>query len=104
MKILHHHANGRFDWLISGHESVPWKRLNYESCHFSALAGISYKYNKCHTALEGLSSVCAKLEPASSKNNEILEINVLQKFTVYVLFVVLSESHSKVKKMAVYVS
>ena len=31
--------------------------------------------------LEGLSSVCAKLEPASSKNNEILEINVLQKFT-----------------------
>ena len=24
--------------------------------------------------LEGLSSVCAKLEPASSKNNEILEI------------------------------
>ena len=31
--------------------------------------------------LEGLSSVCAKLEPASSRNNEILEINVLQKFT-----------------------
>ena len=29
--------------------------------------------------LEGLSSVCAKLEPASSKHNEILEINVLQK-------------------------
>ena len=25
--------------------------------------------------------MCAKLEPASSKNNEILEINVLQKFT-----------------------
>ena len=31
--------------------------------------------------LEGLSCVCAKLEPAGSKNNEILEINVLQKFT-----------------------
>ena len=29
--------------------------------------------------LEGLSSVCAKSEPASSKNNEILQINVLQK-------------------------
>ena len=22
MKIVHHHANGRFDWLISGHQSV----------------------------------------------------------------------------------
>ena len=31
--------------------------------------------------LEGLSSVCAKLEPAGLKNNEILEINFLQKFT-----------------------
>ena len=34
--------------------------------------------------LEGLSSVRAKLEPASSKNNEILAINVLQKFTLHV--------------------
>ena len=32
-------------------------------------------------AFEGLSSVCAKLEPASSKNDEIVKINVLQKFT-----------------------
>ena len=31
--------------------------------------------------LKGLSSVCAKLEPAGSKVNEILEINVPQKFT-----------------------
>ena len=22
MKMVHHHANGRFDWLISGHQSV----------------------------------------------------------------------------------
>ena len=22
MKIMRHHANGRFDWLISGHQSV----------------------------------------------------------------------------------
>ena len=22
MKLVHHHANGRFDWLISGHQSV----------------------------------------------------------------------------------
>ena len=35
--------------------------------------------------LEGLSSACAKLEPASSKDNEILEINVLQKFTSHAL-------------------
>ena len=37
-------------------------------------------------ALEGLSNVCAKLEPASSKNNEILEINVQQKFTLHALW------------------
>ena len=39
-------------------------------------------------ALEGLSSVCAKLEPASSKNNEILEINVLQKFASHALLII----------------
>ena len=33
----------------------------------------------------GLSSVCAKLEPASFKNNEILDTNVLQKFTTHTL-------------------
>ena len=22
MKIVHHHANDRFDWLISGHQSI----------------------------------------------------------------------------------
>ena len=26
MKIVHHHANGRFDWLISGHQSVDISR------------------------------------------------------------------------------
>ena len=36
--------------------------------------------------LEGLNSVCAKLQPASSKNNEILEINVLQKLTSHALY------------------
>ena len=34
--------------------------------------------------LEELSSVCTKLELASSKNNERLAINVLQKFTSHV--------------------
>ena len=36
--------------------------------------------------LEGLSSACAKLEPATSKINEIFEINILQKFTSHALF------------------
>ena len=35
---------------------------------------------------EELSSVCDKLEPSSSKNNEILEITVLQKFTSHDFF------------------
>ena len=55
---------------------------------FSAFTKTTDKCNKnkqCHTTLKGLRSVCAKLEPASSKNNEILEINVLQKFTSQVL-------------------
>ena len=34
----------------------------------------------------GLSSIWAKLEPARSKNNEILEINVLQKFTPHAFY------------------
>ena len=58
---------------------VTWKRIYSESCHFLALASIPCKYNQCHTTLIGLSSVCAKVEPASSTNNEILEINVLEK-------------------------
>ena len=36
---------------------------------------------------EGLSSVCAKLEPAGSKNKERLAINVLQKFILHALLV-----------------
>ena len=54
---------------------VTRKRLYSEGWHFLALAGIPYKYNQCHTTLGWLSSICAKLEPGSSKNNEILEIN-----------------------------
>ena len=53
---------------------------------FLTLATIPYKYNQGHTILGELSSVCAKLEPASSKNDEILEINVLQQFTSDALF------------------
>ena len=43
------------------------------------------KMKRCFLPLEQLSIVCAKLEPASSKNNEILEVNVLQTFTSHVL-------------------
>ena len=38
----------------------------------------TFNKNKRHQmALEGLSSVCAKLELASFKNNKILQINIL---------------------------
>ena len=53
---------------------------------FLALTGTPYKYNQCHTTFGVLSSVCAKLESSGSKNNEILEINVLQKFTSHALW------------------
>ena len=30
IKIVHHHANGRFDWLISGHQGVKsFERSNF---------------------------------------------------------------------------
>ena len=65
---------------------VTRKRLHSESCHFMAFASIPYKHNQYHTTLRGLCSICADLEPASSKNNEILEINAMQKFTSHALF------------------
>ena len=66
-------------WL-NGNDSI------LRAAIFLALAGMPYKYTQCHTTLGELSSVRAKLEPASSKNNEILEINILQKFTPHALF------------------
>ena len=65
---------------------VTRKRLCSESCHFLALAGLPYEYNQCRTSLGELSNVCAKLGLGSSKNNEILGINVLQKFTRHALW------------------
>ena len=38
-------------------------------------------------SFEGLRSVCAKLEPPSSKSNELLEINVMQNLH-HMLFVI----------------
>ena len=46
---------------------VTLKLLYSEGCHFLALAGIPYKCNQCHTIVGGLSSVCAKIEPANPK-------------------------------------
>ena len=37
IKIVHYHANGRFDWLISGHQSVNPSR--------EAISILSGKYN-----------------------------------------------------------
>ena len=64
---------------------VTRKRLYSERGKFLTLSGVHYKYNQYQTTLGGLSSVCAKLEPTISKNKEILEINVLQKFTPHAL-------------------
>ena len=51
---------------------------------FSAFKKATDSFNKkkrCYMTLERLSSVCSNLEPDYFKNNEILEINVVQKFT-----------------------
>ena len=61
-------------WL-HGNDSIPKATIFAASRHTL----------QCYTTLGGLSTVCAKLEPASSKNNETLEINVLQIFTPHAL-------------------
>ena len=61
------------------------KTTLFWALHFSAFTKTTDTFNKhkrYHMTLEGLS---AKSEPASSKNNEIIEIIVLQKFTSYAL-------------------
>ena len=78
---------GTIEASLNGiNDMITRKRLCSESWNFLAHAGIPYKYNQCHTILGGLSGVCAKSEPASSENNKILEINVLQKFTSHALY------------------
>ena len=46
-----------------------------------ALAGILDKNNQCNRTWRGLNSVHTKQELARSESNEILEINILQKFS-----------------------
>ena len=53
------------------------------------------KNKQCHMILEGLSNVCAKLDPASSKDNVTLEINVLQNYTSHALFWYITLVHYK---------
>ena len=63
---------------------VTWKRLHSESYHFGTCRH-TLQVLPMPNNFGGLSSVCAKLGPASSKNNEILEINFLRKFTPHAL-------------------
>ena len=65
------------------------KTTLFWTLHFSAFTKTTDTINKnkrCHMTFEVLSSICAKLEPVSSKNNEMLEINILQKFTPRALY------------------
>ena len=52
----------------------------------------------------GLSSVCAKLEPTSSKINEILEINVQQKFTPHALLMSIWLHYQEVYELNIYIN
>ena len=49
MKIVHQHANGRFDWLISGHESVNPSR--------EAISILSGKYERFMFVSKALSTL-----------------------------------------------
>ena len=60
--------------------------LNATFSTFTKTTDTFNKNKRCHMSLHGLSIVCVKLEPTSSKYNEILEINVLQKFTSHALY------------------
>ena len=64
-----------------------WFYGNDHFLHFLAFTKTADKSNEneqCHMTFRGLSGVWAKLEPArSDKNDEILEINVLRKFTLH---------------------
>ena len=68
---------------------ILWKRLYCERYIFRHLQRQQTHSTKIDfLTLKALSSVCAKSELASSKNNEILEINALQKFTPHALYAV----------------
>ena len=74
--------------LYLHYQTVPNTSWFYEnhSILSATFLGIYKDNSRCHMSLEGLRSVCAKLAPTSYKNNEILEINVLQKFILHAFF------------------
>ena len=65
---------------------TTWTRLYSWNCCFFAFAGKFHTYTEHHMNWEGLSSACAKLEPATCKNNEIQEIEMLQNCSLHALY------------------
>ena len=48
IKAVYHHANGRFDWLISGYQSVnPWREA------ISILSGKHKRFTFVHSVISG---------------------------------------------------
>ena len=77
---------------------VLYKNDSISGLHFSVFTGTTDTFTKnkrCHMILEGFSGFCANLEPASSKNNEILEIKFLQKVTSHALYSECNEDYGK---------
>ena len=60
--------------------------LKLHSSAFEKAPNTPIKYKQCHMNFRGLSSVWAKLELVRSENNDILEINVLEKFISHALY------------------
>ena len=79
---LHYQTLSSMLWLYEN-DSI----LNATFLAFTKITDTFNKNKRCHVTLHGLNSVCAKLELASCKRNEILAISVLQKFTLHALYV-----------------
>ena len=73
--------------------------LNGTFVAFTQTTNTFDKNKRCYMTLEGLSSVCVKLEPASYKNNEILEINVLKNLHRMIFTAVLGHSFNNHKSI-----
>ena len=67
LKIVHHHANGCFDWLISDQQSVNPSR--------EAISILSGKYKAFTSAHPVIATFIAQWTPAASKqtngNNQV---------------------------------
>ena len=81
-KVVHHHANGRFDWLISGHQSVNPSR--------EAISILSEKFKRFtfgHPVSVRLSlvSIYSKRHDHDTKNKAIMCLGN-QSFKLIALF------------------